>query len=111
MAVGALGLSLLVRDFAMCHIARGVSSVFSSMFLTVQVSFFLIIRLIAFEIRLTAVLHPGFLVSCHSFLILFLYFYSRSRQGRSLFKSVIVMLLVDSLYAEAIEAPHTEYLT
>jgi hypothetical protein len=61
-------------------------------------------RRIAFETRLTAVLHPGSLVSCHSFLILFLYVNSRSKPGRSLFKSVKVILLVDSLYAEAIEA-------
>jgi hypothetical protein len=61
-------------------------------------------RRIAFETQLTAVLHSGSLVSCHSFLILFLYFNSRSRPGRSLFKSVNVILLVDSLYAEAIEA-------
>jgi hypothetical protein len=60
--------------------------------------------LIAFETRLSAVLHPGSLVSCNSFLILSLYFNSRSSPGRSLFKSVNVILLVASLYAEAIEA-------
>jgi hypothetical protein len=60
-------------------------------------------RLIDFEIRLTAVLHPGSLASCHSFLILFSYFNNRSSPGRSLFKSAKVILLVDSLYAKAIE--------
>jgi hypothetical protein len=61
-------------------------------------------RLIALETRLTAVLHPGSLVSCHSFLILFLYFNSRSGPGRSLFNLVNVLLLIVSLYAEAIGA-------
>jgi hypothetical protein len=64
----------------------------------------LLVRLIALETRLAAVLRPGSLVSCHSFLFLFLYFNSRSMPGISLCKSANVILLVDSLYAEAIEA-------
>jgi hypothetical protein len=104
MAVGALGPSLLVRDFAMGHIARGVSSVFSSFVSHCLSAFFRVVRLIAFETPLTAFLHPGSLVSCHNFLILFLYFNSRCRPGRSLFNSAKVILLVDSLYAEVMEA-------
>jgi hypothetical protein len=63
-------------------------------------------RLIDFETQLTAFLYPGSLVSCHNFLILFLYFNNRSRPGRSLFNSDKVILLVDNLlvYADAIEA-------
>jgi hypothetical protein len=61
-------------------------------------------RLIDFETQLTAFLHPGPLVSWNNFLIFFLYFNSRSRPGRSLFNSDKVILLVDSLYAEATEA-------
>jgi hypothetical protein len=53
---------------------------------------------------MTAFLHPGSLVSCHNFLFLFSFFNSRSKPGRSLFNSDKVILLVDSLYAEAIEA-------
>jgi hypothetical protein len=78
--------------------------VFSSFVSHCSSVFFRIIRVIALETRLNAVLHPGSLVSCHSFLILFLCFNSRSRRGRSLFKSVSVSLLVDNLYAEAVEA-------
>jgi hypothetical protein len=62
--------------------------VFSSFVSHCSSVFFRIMRLIAFETRLTAVLHPGSLVSCHSFVILFSYFNSRSRPGRSLLKSV-----------------------
>jgi hypothetical protein len=64
---------------------------------------FRIMRLIALETRLTAVSHPGSLVSCHNVLILFFYFNRRSRPG-ILFNSVNVILLVDSLYAEAVKA-------
>jgi hypothetical protein len=60
--------------------------------------------LIDFETHLTVFLHPGSLVSCHNFLILFLYFNSRSRRGRSLFNSDKVILLVDSLEAEKARA-------
>jgi hypothetical protein len=81
--------------------------VFSSFVSRSSSEFFRAMRLIAFETRLTAALLPGSLVSCHRFLILFLYFNSRSRQGRSLFNSVNVILLADSLYAEAIEAVKT----
>jgi hypothetical protein len=41
---------------------------------------------------------------CHNFFILLLYFNNRSRPGRSLFNSDKLILLVDSLYADAIEA-------
>jgi hypothetical protein len=61
-------------------------------------------RVIDIETQLTAFLHPGTLVSCHSFLILFLYFNNRSRPSRSLFNSDKVIYLVDILHAEAIEA-------
>jgi hypothetical protein len=64
---------------------------------------FAVIRLIAFVSRLTATLHAGSLVSCHNFLSLCLCFNNRSRPGQSLFISESVTLLVDSLYAEAIE--------
>jgi hypothetical protein len=43
-------------------------------------AFFRGMRLIDFETQLTAFLHPGSLVSCHNFLILFLYFNSRLGQ-------------------------------
>jgi hypothetical protein len=78
--------------------------VFSSFVSHRSSAFFRIMRLIAFETRLTAALHPGSLVSCHNFLILFLCFISPSSPGRSLFNSDTVILLVDNLHAEATEA-------
>jgi hypothetical protein len=104
MAVGALGPSLFIRDFAMGHIAWGVSSVLANRVSHRSSAFFRVSRLIDFETQLSVILHSGSLVSCHNFLSLFLYFNKRSNPGRSLFKSEIVILLVDSLYAEAIEA-------
>jgi hypothetical protein len=89
--VGALGPSLLLSYFAIGHIASGVSSVFYNFVSHFSSVFFRIMRLIAFEAWFTAVLHPGFLVSCHSFLILFLYFNSRSRPDRSQLKSANVI--------------------
>jgi hypothetical protein len=59
---------------------------------------------IAFETQFTSVLHPGSLVSSHNFLILFLYFINRSRPRRSLNNSDKLILLVYSIYADAIEA-------
>jgi hypothetical protein len=64
-------------------------------------SFFRVMSLIDFETQLTAFLPSGSLVSCHNFVILFLYF---NRPGRSLFNSDKAILLVHNLYAEAIEA-------
>jgi hypothetical protein len=60
-------------------------------------------KLIDFETQFTTVLHSGSLVSCHNFLILFLYSNNRSGPGRSLLGSDKVILLFDSRYAEAIE--------
>jgi hypothetical protein len=45
--------------------------------------FFRVMCVIVFETQFTAFLHPGSLVSCHSFLICFLHFNSQSRPGRS----------------------------
>jgi hypothetical protein len=58
---------------------------------------------ISFVTRLTAALHAISLVSCHNFLSLCLCFSKWSSPGRSFFMSESVTLLVDSLYAEAIE--------
>jgi hypothetical protein len=63
-----------------------------------------VIRPIDFVIQLIAVLYAGYLVSCHNFLSHFLCFNKRSKPGRALFISESVTLLVDSLYAEAIDA-------
>jgi hypothetical protein len=100
MAVGALGPSLFARDLAMSHIAWGVTSVFANIVSHRSSVFFRVMRLIAFETPFTAVSHPASLVSCHNFLILFLYFNSRSRPCRALFNPDKVILLVDSLYVE-----------
>jgi hypothetical protein len=75
-------------------IAGGVSSVFASFVSHRSSAFFRVMRLIDFETQLTFFLHSGSLVSCHNFLILFLYFNSRSRPGISLFNSDKVILLL-----------------
>jgi hypothetical protein len=67
-------------------------------------AFFRVIRLIAFETHLNAALHAGYLVSCNNFRSLYLCLYNRSKPGRSSLRSRSVILPVDSLYAEAIEA-------
>jgi hypothetical protein len=65
---------------------------------------FWVIRLIAFKTQLSAVLHAGYLVSYHNLHSLCLSFNNRSKPGSLLLRSKSVILLVDSLYAEAIEA-------
>jgi hypothetical protein len=61
----------------------------------------LIILIIIFATHLTAILHAGYLVSCHTFLSLCLLYAKLSKPGRSLFKSESLTLLVDNLYAKA----------
>jgi hypothetical protein len=58
----------------------------------------------AFVTKLTAVLQAGSLFSCHNFLSLCVCFNSRSKPGMLVFTSEILTLLVDNLYADAIEA-------
>jgi hypothetical protein len=70
-------------------------------------AFLRVIRLTVFVTPLTAVLRAGSRVSCHNCLSLCLCFNGRSSPGRSLFKSETVILLVESLYAEAIEAANS----
>jgi hypothetical protein len=53
--------------------------------------------------QLTAILHAGFQVTCHSFLNLSLCFSRFSRPSILLHESESVILLVDELYTEAIE--------
>jgi hypothetical protein len=73
-------------------------------FVQVQVPFFRVIRLIAFETQLTAALHAGCLVSCHNFHTLCLCLNNRSKPGRLSLRCSSVILLIDSLCAEAVEA-------
>jgi hypothetical protein len=88
----------------MGHIALGVTSMIP-IFVSHRSSALLRdIRLIDFETQLTAVLHAGFLGSCHNFLSLCFCFNNRSRPGTSLLMSESVILLVDNRYAEAVEA-------
>jgi hypothetical protein len=87
----------------MGHIAWGVTSVLLSLVSHRSSAFFRVIHLISFVNQFTAILHAGFLVSYHNFLSLCLCFNKRSDPGMS-FISESVTLLVDSLYAEAIEA-------
>jgi hypothetical protein len=102
-AVGALGPSLFMRDFAMSQLAWDVTSVLPIFVSHDSSAFLRVIRLIVFVTQLTAVLHAGSVVSCNNFRSLCLCFNQWSRPGRSLFMSECVNLLVDNLYAEAIE--------
>jgi hypothetical protein len=88
----------------MGQVAWGVSSelaIFYSHRLSAPLQ---VMRLIIFEIQLNAfyTLDPWFLF--HSFLNLFLCFSNLSKPGISLFNAENLTLLVDSLYAEAMEA-------
>jgi hypothetical protein len=105
-AVGALGPSLVRRNFARGHIAWGDLSI-TYFCLPPFKCLLRVIRLIAFETQFTAALHAGSLVSCHNFRSLCLCLNNRSKPGRSLLRSRSVILLVDSLYAEAIEAENS----
>jgi hypothetical protein len=67
-------------------------------------AFLRVIRLTVLVTQFTAILHAGSRVSCHNFLSLCLCLSRRSGPSRSLFSSENVAFLVDSLYAEAIEA-------
>jgi hypothetical protein len=53
--------------------------------------------------HLTSVLHVGSLASCHKFISTRLCNISRYKPDRSLFRSERMSLLVDSLYAEAVD--------
>jgi hypothetical protein len=64
----------------------------------------MVIRLMVLATQLPTVLHAGSRVPCHSFLNFHLCFSTLSRTGRSLLRSESVILLVNNLYAEAIEA-------
>jgi hypothetical protein len=68
------------------------SSVFRTILLIFQVTQFI------------AILHAGSLVSCCNFQSFLVCFSNRSRPDISYFQSKIVIFLVDSLYARAIEA-------
>jgi hypothetical protein len=94
----------LEEELPMGHISYGGTSALH-IFVSHRSSAFLrVIRLIAFETQLTAVLHAGSLVCCHNFRSLCLCFNNRSKPGRSLLRSKSVILLVDSLYDEEKEA-------
>jgi hypothetical protein len=58
---------------------------------------------IAFESPLNVLLHSGSLVSCHSFLSLFLYFSNLSKHGKSLFILQSLNLLVYNRHSEAMD--------
>jgi hypothetical protein len=78
-ADGALGPSLFVRSFAMGHVACGVTSGLVIFYSHRSSALLRVMRLILFEIQLNAFLHNGSLVSCHSFLTLFLCFSDLSK--------------------------------
>jgi hypothetical protein len=107
-AVGASGPSLFIRDFAVGHIDWGVTSQFPTFVSHRSSAFLRVIRLMVLATQLTAVLHAGSRVTCHSFLN-FLCFSRRSIPGRSLFRFESIILLVPILYPDAIEVVSDGY--
>jgi hypothetical protein len=67
-------------------------------------AFLRVILLMVLATHLSAVLHAASRVICHSFLNFLLCFGRLPRPGRRLLRSESVILLVDSLNAEVIEA-------
>jgi hypothetical protein len=103
-AVGALGPSRFSGDFAVGHIAWGVTSKLTIFVSHHSSAFLRDIHQINSVTQLTDLVHAESLVSCHNFLSIRVCFNSRCRPGRLLFMSDCVTLLVASLYAEATEA-------
>jgi hypothetical protein len=103
-AVDAIHPSLSISNFTVCHRAWGVTSQFPTFVSNCSSVFVWVIRLMVLVTQLTAVLHAGFRVTCHSLLNLCLCFSRFFRPGTLLCGSESVILLVDNLYAEAIEA-------
>jgi hypothetical protein len=95
-AAGGFSPSLFIRDFAICHAVP--------YFCFPPSAFLRVFRLTVLKTQLTAVLHAGSWVIYHSFLNLDLCFSRLSRQCRSSLWYKSVILTVDSLYAEALEA-------
>jgi hypothetical protein len=101
--VGAFGPLLFIRDFPTVQRDWGVTSQFPTSVSRRSNAFLRVIRLKALATQLTAFLHAGSRVTCHSVLNPCLCFRRLSRPGRSLLRSENVILLVDSLSAKAIE--------
>jgi hypothetical protein len=103
----ALQMAPLVRpffesDFTIGHIDWGLTSQFAIFDCHLLSTLFRTILLTFRVTQVTALLHAGSLVSCHNFLIFLLCFNRRSRPAILYFRSKIVVLLVDILYAEVI---------
>jgi hypothetical protein len=81
-----------------------VTSQFSVLITHRSSTLFRAILLVALVTQFTAVSHAGTRVSCHNFLSLCLVSSSLSRLDGPRLRSEIVVVLVDSLYAEVIEA-------
>jgi hypothetical protein len=62
------------------------------------------IPLISRVTQFSAALHAGSLVSCHNFLSFLLCFNKRSEPGISYFRSKIVVVVIDVVYVEVVEA-------
>jgi hypothetical protein len=103
-AVGAFVSFLFIRNFTIGHRAWGVTSQLHTFVLHRLSAFLPVIHLMILATQLTAVLHSGSRVTYHSFVKLHLRFNKLSRPGRSLLRSKSVILLVDSLYTETMEA-------
>jgi hypothetical protein len=102
-AVGALGLFLIMRDLTIGRIAWVVFSQFPTSVSHLWTDFLLFIFLMTFLTQLTAVLHAGSRVSCRSFRNLCFNKWC-TPQRPWLFMSESETLLVDSLNAESIVA-------
>jgi hypothetical protein len=101
--VCAFGPSHFISDFAVDHRAWRVASQFPTFVLRRSSAFLQVIHLKVLATHLTALLHAGSQVTCHSFLNL-LSCFSRLSDRADPIKVKECNLYFDSLYVEAIEA-------
>jgi hypothetical protein len=94
-----------VRDFALGHMAWGVTSQFANFVFHLSCALFRTILLIFWVTQFTAVLHFGSLASCRNILSFFVCFNKRSGPGISYFWSNFVVFLVDRLVAYVYPLP------
>jgi hypothetical protein len=93
----AFGRPLIVRDFAIGHVARGVASQYANFLFHLRSSLFRDFLVIILVAQFTAVLRDGTLVSCHISLTFLLYFNKLSMPDISNFRFKRLIFLDDSL--------------
>jgi hypothetical protein len=89
---------------AIGHRSWGVASHFPTLVSQCLSAFLRVIHRMVLVTQITAILHAGSQVTCHSFLNLCLWFNRLSRPGRTLLRSGSVILLLGNPYTEAMVA-------